>query len=142
MGFGSTEWVHLFVEAKKVVYEDRARWYADQAFAEVPVEKLISKSYAKTRGQLISPDKAAKNYPAGDPRLERGDTIYLTVADRHGTMVSLIQSNYRGMGSGITPPSLGFGLQDRGELFDGLSLSGKPESDVKPASSPSRSISG
>ena len=116
--FGSTEWVHLFVEAKKVAYEDRARWYADMDFAEVPVEQLISKSYSKTRGKLISRDKAAKNYPAGDPRLERGDTIYLTVADRHGTMVSLIQSNYRGMGSGITPPSLGFGLQDRGELFD------------------------
>jgi gamma-glutamyltranspeptidase/glutathione hydrolase len=110
--------VHLFVEAKKIVYEDRAKWYADMSFADVPVEKLISKSYAKTRRKLIDTKKAQQKIPAGDPRLEKGDTIYLTVADSDGMMVSLIQSNYRGMGSGITPPTLGFGLQDRGELFD------------------------
>jgi gamma-glutamyltranspeptidase / glutathione hydrolase len=118
MGFGSAEWVHLFVEAKKIVYEDRARWYADMAFAEVPVGKLISKAYAKTRGKCFDAKKAQRQIPAGDPRLEKGDTIYLTVADATGMMVSLIQSNYRGMGSGMTPPTLGFGLQDRGELFD------------------------
>jgi gamma-glutamyltranspeptidase/glutathione hydrolase len=118
MGFGSAAWVHLFVEAKKIVYEDRAKWYADMSFADVPVEKLISKSYAKTRRKLIDTKKAQQKIPAGDPRLEKGDTIYLTVADSDGMMVSLIQSNYRGMGSGITPPTLGFGLQDRGELFD------------------------
>jgi gamma-glutamyltranspeptidase/glutathione hydrolase len=117
MGFGSAEYVHTFVEAKKLAFEDRARYYVDMDFAEVPVERLISKAYAAERRKLISPTKAAKSLPAGDVRLEDGDTIYLTVADREGNMVSLIQSNYRGMGSGMTPGELGFVLQDRAELF-------------------------
>ena len=118
MGFGSAAWVHLFVEAKKLVFEDRARFYADPAFEKLPVDQLISKPYAAKRGKLIDLNVANKAVKAGAPRAEKGDTIYLTVADRDGTMVSLIQSNYRGMGSGMTPPTLGFCLQDRGELFD------------------------
>jgi gamma-glutamyltranspeptidase/glutathione hydrolase len=116
--FGSPEHVHLFVEAKKLAYEDRARFYADMEFNQVPVAQLISKEYAVARKKLIDPDRAAQSYDAGNPALETGETIYLTVADKDGNMVSLIQSNYRGMGSGMTPGDLGFVLQDRGELFD------------------------
>lgn len=115
MGFGSPEYLHLFTEVKKLVYEDRAKYYADPAFAAIPVEKLISKEYALERNKLISTSRSARSYPAGN--LETPETIYLTVADRNGNMVSLIQSNYRGMGSGMTPPDLGFVLQNRGELF-------------------------
>jgi gamma-glutamyltranspeptidase/glutathione hydrolase len=115
MGYGSKEYIHAFVEAKKLAYEDRAKYYADPAFNELPVEHLVSKQYAAQRRALINPDRAARTYPAGE--LEQGNTIYMTVADRHGNMVSLIQSNYRGMGSGMTPYELGFVLQDRGELF-------------------------
>ncbi len=115
MGFGSPEYIHLFTEAKKLAYEDRAKFYADPDFAEVPVNWLISKEYAKERNSLISMDRAALSYPAG--KLEKGETVYMTVADQYGNMVSLIQSNYRGMGSGMTPYGLGFVLQDRGELF-------------------------
>ncbi len=117
MGFGSAEYLHTLVEAKKLAYEDRAKYYADMDFVDVPVAHLISKDYAKERRALISPTKASKSLPAGDARLEEGDTIYLTVADKDGNMVSLIQSNYRGMGSGMTPGELGFVLQDRAELF-------------------------
>jgi gamma-glutamyltranspeptidase/glutathione hydrolase len=115
MGFGSKEYMHLFTEAKKLAYEDRAKFYADMDFNSVPVKTLISKDYAKDRAPLIDPEQAADSYPAG--KLRDGDTIYLTVADEDGNMVSLIQSNFRGMGSGMTPPGLGFILQDRGELF-------------------------
>jgi gamma-glutamyltranspeptidase/glutathione hydrolase len=114
MGFGSAEHLHVLTEAKKIAFEDRARYYADPAFAKIPVRELISKSYAKERRKLLDAKKAAKRYDAG--KLRDGDTIYLTTADRDGMMVSLIQSNYRGMGSGMAPP-LGFILQDRGELF-------------------------
>ena len=117
MGFGSAEYVHTLVEAKKLAFEDRARYYADMDFVDVPVEMLISKEYAAERRRLISADAAAASYAAGDAGLEEGDTIYLTVADADGNMVSLIQSNYRGMGSGMTPGDLGFVLQNRAELF-------------------------
>jgi gamma-glutamyltranspeptidase/glutathione hydrolase len=117
MGFDSPEYVHVFTEAKKLAFEDRARFYADPDFNKLPVKQLISKSYANQRGKLIDINKAGRSYPAGNPALEKGDTIYLTVADKDGNMVSLIQSNYRGMGSGMTPPGLGFILQDRGEMF-------------------------
>ncbi len=117
MGFGSAEYIHTFVEAKKLAFEDRAKYYADMDFVDVPVETLISKSYANERRKLIDANKASKSLPAGDAKLENGDTIYLTVADADGNMVSLIQSNYRGMGSGMTPGDLGFILQDRAELF-------------------------
>ena len=117
-GFGSPEHVHLFVEAKKLAFADRARWYADPAFHPAPVERLISKDYARERGALISMDTALREVQPGTPaQLDEGDTIYLTTADADGMMVSLIQSNYRGMGSGMAPPGLGFILQDRGEQF-------------------------
>ncbi|MFD0739764.1 gamma-glutamyltransferase [Lysobacter koreensis] len=117
-GFGSVEHVHLFTEAKKLAFADRARWYADPAFAKAPVQKLIGKPYARQRGKLISMDKAAREVqPATPAELDEGDTIYMTVADADGMMVSLIQSNYRGMGSGMAPPGLGFIFQDRGEQF-------------------------
>ncbi|MEW9797340.1 gamma-glutamyltransferase [Alteromonas sp. CYL-A6] len=114
MGFGSADYIHTFVEAKKLAFEDRARYYADMAFSDVPVDWLISKDYAAKRQALIDPKKAAERVDAG---VIDGDTIYMTVADKDGNMVSLIQSNYRGMGSGMTPPGLGFILQNRGELF-------------------------
>lgn len=114
MGYGSPEYIHTFVEAKKLAFEDRAKYYADPAFNAIPVDWLISKEYAQQRKALINPQRAAKRYDAG---LNDGDTIYLTTADKEGNMVSLIQSNYRGMGSGMTPDGLGFILQDRGEMF-------------------------
>ena len=123
IAFGSPEHIHLFVEAKKLAFADRARWYADPAFqpggaeaAAALVQRLLSKEYAATRRALIDPDTAAEAVDAGGP-LNQGDTIYLTTADKDGMMVSLIQSNYRGMGSGMAPPGLGFILQDRGEMF-------------------------
>jgi gamma-glutamyltranspeptidase/glutathione hydrolase len=116
-GFGSVEHLHAFIEAKKVAFEDRAKFYADPAFATLPLAGLLSKDYAAQRRKLIDPDHAAARYDAGNPALRQGDTIYLTTADSSGMMVSLIQSNYRGMGSGMSPPGLGFILQDRGELF-------------------------
>ncbi len=117
-GFGSADHVHWFVEAKKLAFADRARYYADPAFAAAPVQGLISKAYATARRAEIDPARAARAVDAGNPALYQGDTIYLAVADAERNMVSLIQSNYRGIGSGICPPGLGFGLQDRGELFD------------------------
>ena len=115
MGFGTSDYIHLFTEAKKVVYEDRAKYYADTNFSNIPVEKLISKEYANERSKLINLKKSSKSFNPGN--LEIGDTIYLTVADSFGNMVSLIQSNYRGMGSGVVPDNTGFMLQDRGEMF-------------------------
>ena len=115
MGFDSAEYIHLFVEAKKLAFEDRAKYYADSNFSSIPTTKLISKEYALERNKLIDMSTAAKRFDAG---LEDGDTIYLTVADKYGNMVSLIQSNYRGMGSGIVPDNSGFMLQDRGEMFN------------------------
>lgn len=115
MGFGSAEYIHVFTEAKKLAFEDRARFYADPTFGNVPVSQLISKKYAAERRKLIDNNRAAKIYDAG--KIEAGNTIYLTVADKFGNMVSLIQSNYRGMGSGMCPTDLGFVLQDRGEMF-------------------------
>ena len=114
--FGSPEHVHLFTEAKKLAFADRAALIADPAFGKTPVTKLLSREYADARRKLIDPDKAAKSVDAGAV-FNEGDTVYLTVADPDGMMVSLIQSNYRGMGSGMAPPGLGFILQDRGEQF-------------------------
>lgn len=111
--FGSAEHLHLFTEAKKLAFEDRAKYYADMDFFDVPVEKLLSDEYANERRKEIT-DKAGQ-YSAG--KISAGETIYMTVADKEGNMISLIQSNYRGMGSGMVAPGLGFMLQDRGELF-------------------------
>ena len=115
MGFGSAQYIHTFTEAKKLAFEDRAKFYADLRFSKVPVTQLISKKYAAERRKLINPSRAARIVNSG--KIEAGNTIYLTVADRFGNMVSLIQSNYRGMGSGMCPTGLGFILQDRGEMF-------------------------
>lgn len=118
MGFGSPGYAHLFFEAKKLAFEDRAKFYGDPAFGAIPVKELIAKPYAEARRRLIDTARAGTSYEAGNPALDDGDTIYLTVADGEGNMVSLIQSNFRGMGSGMVPDGLGFMLQDRGELFN------------------------
>jgi gamma-glutamyltranspeptidase/glutathione hydrolase len=115
--FGSAEHIHLFVEAKKLAYEDRAKYYADPAFTKIPVEQLISKQYADERRKLIQPGHASDNFTPGDIALKQGETVYLTVADDEGNMVSLIQSNFSAFGSGLVPDSLGFVLQNRGALF-------------------------
>lgn len=117
MEHNSAEYLHHLVEAKKLAFEDRAQYYADPAKSKVPVEQLLSPSYTNARRRLIDPAKAATDVAHGDPRLQHGDTIFLTVADDKRNMVSLIQSNYRGFGSGLVPDGLGFCFQDRGELF-------------------------
>jgi len=137
MGRNSPETLHTMIEAKKIAWADRAKFYADPAFAKIPLPGLLSKSYAAERRKLIDPNHAAKQVEAGNPQdsagappgvsargrvgssslMDQGDTIYMCTADDEGNMVSLIQSNYRGMGSGIVVPGLGFMFQDRGELF-------------------------
>jgi gamma-glutamyltranspeptidase/glutathione hydrolase len=117
LGRNSPETLHAMIEAKKIAWADRAKFYADPAFAKIPLAELISKPYAAERRKLIDPNHAAKKVAPGNPALNQGDTIYLCAADDEGNMVSLIQSNYRGMGSGIVVPGLGFMFQDRGELF-------------------------
>ena len=140
VGRNSPDALHTMIEAKKIAWADRAKFYADPAFARIPLAGLLSKEYAAERRKLIDPEHAAKAVEAGVPpenpgsqptrlplqdpgatpersRLDVGDTIYLCTADDEGNMVSLIQSNYRGMGSGIVVPGLGFMFQDRGELF-------------------------
>ncbi|MDG1437726.1 MAG: gamma-glutamyltransferase [Emcibacteraceae bacterium] len=117
MGRDNPDYWHAFVEASKVVYEDRARFYADPDFYKVSVEKLLSKEYAAERRKLIDMDKAAAEIEHGDPKLLEGDTIYLTIADENGMMISLIQSNYSQMGSGLVPDGLGFAFQNRGSSF-------------------------
>jgi len=126
MGWGTAGAMHAFIEAKKLAYEDRARHYGDPAFQRIPIQELLDKDYARRRRALISDTVAALRYDPGDVALKQSDTIYLTTADATGMVVSLIQSNYRGMGSGMVPEGLGFGLQDRGEAF--LLKSGHPNS--------------
>lgn len=117
MGFDNPKYLHLLVEAKKLAFEDRARLYADPAFGAIPIGELISKEYAAERRALIDLERAAKTFAPGIPHADTGDTIYVTTADRDGNMVSLIQSNFSGHGSGMTPPTLGFCFQNRGALF-------------------------
>jgi len=141
MGRNSPETLHAMIEAKKIAWADRAKFYADPDFAKIPLGGLLSKGYAAGRRKLIDPNHAAKSVEAGHPEsgagtpsrrsagnsargraasssaIDDGDTIYMCTADDEGNMVSLIQSNYRGMGSGIVVPGLGFMFQDRGELF-------------------------
>jgi gamma-glutamyltranspeptidase/glutathione hydrolase len=117
MGYNSPEALHVMIEAKKLAFEDRAKFYADPEFTKIPLAGLLSKEYAAARRKLIDPNRAGRSYDAGNPATQQGDTIYLTTADAEGNMVSLIQSNYRGMGSGICVPGLGFTFQDRGEMF-------------------------
>lgn len=116
--FGSVHYLHALIECKKLAYEDRARAIADPDFAELPVSALIDSDYLDGRRATIRSDRANERVTAGPAALACGDTINLSVADADGNMLSLIQSNFRGMGSGMTPPTLGFGLQDRGQLFD------------------------
>jgi gamma-glutamyltranspeptidase/glutathione hydrolase len=117
MGRDSPETLHTMIEAKKIAWADRAKFYADPAFTKIPLARLLSKGYAAERRKLIDLNHAAKQVEAGNLTLDQGDTIYMCTADDEGNMVSLIQSNYRGMGSGIVVPGLGFMFQDRGELF-------------------------
>ena len=117
MGPDSPDYWHLLVEAKKLAFADRAKFYADPVFAKVPVGELISKEYAARRAKLIDPKKALVNVPAGDPKLSTSETIYLCVVDKDRNCVSLIQSNYNGFGSGLCCPGTGFGIQNRGCLF-------------------------
>ncbi len=118
LGRESADFWHLLVEAKKLAYADRARYYTDPAFAAVPIAELISKAYARQRFGLIDMDRASTEVGHGDPvALNRKETTYLCAADRDGMMVSFIQSNYTGFGSGYAVPELGIGLQNRGNMF-------------------------
>jgi gamma-glutamyltranspeptidase/glutathione hydrolase len=115
-GFQTPLSIHLGAEAKRLAYEDRARWYGDPNFSRLPVDWLISKGYAAERAKLIRPDRINTSIRPGEAP-SQGDTTYFSVADKNGMMVSMIQSNFRGMGSGLVPDGLGFMFQDRGQLF-------------------------
>jgi gamma-glutamyltranspeptidase/glutathione hydrolase len=117
MGRGSADALHVMVEAKRLAFEDLYKFYADTASYNAPIAELISDGYAAKRRALIDMKRANPNTPPGEIKLRHGDTTYLTTADSDGMMVSLIQSNYRGMGSGLVADGLGFMFQDRGELF-------------------------
>ena len=117
MGHNSADHLHVMAEAKKLAFEDRARFYADPDYYGVPLDGLLSKEYAAQRRALIDMECALTTVDHGDAKLLEGDTVYLTVADSSGMMVSLIQSNYMGMGSGLVPDGLGFMLQNRGAQF-------------------------
>jgi gamma-glutamyltranspeptidase/glutathione hydrolase len=117
MGAGSADAITAMLESKRLSYEDLAKWYADPAFVDVPMKALLSNGYADKRRKLIDIARANPDVGPGDPRLGQGDTTYFCTADKDGMMVSIIQSNYRGMGSGLVADHLGFMFQDRGELF-------------------------
>ena len=117
MGHNSAQYLHTLVEIKKIVYEDRARYYADLKFSKIPIEKLLTDEYAQQRLKHFNSRRANRKIPYGDIGLEHGDTVYLTVVDKDRNAISLIQSNYAGFGSGMVPEGLGFCLQDRGALF-------------------------
>jgi gamma-glutamyltranspeptidase/glutathione hydrolase len=137
MGPKSADYWHLLIEAKRLAYADRARYYADPEFAKVPVAELISKPYAESRRKLIQMDRAMGDVEPGDPKLGLGDTTYLCVVDKDRNCVSLIQSNYNGFGSGKTPPELGFAIQNRGTLF---SLDPKHPNHLEPHKRPFHTI--
>ncbi|HTQ12354.1 MAG TPA: gamma-glutamyltransferase family protein [Rhizomicrobium sp.] len=137
MGVGSADTLTAMLEAKRLAYEDLAKWYADPAFVHVPMKGLLSDAYADERRKLIDLAHANPDFGPGDPRLHDGDTIYLTTADKDGMMVSLIQSNYRGMGSGLVADHLGFMFQDRGELY---SLNPKDANVYAPGKRPFQTI--
>jgi len=117
LGRDNPDFWHVMVEAKKLAFEDRARYYADPAFATVPVAGLLDKGYARRQAARINLTRAAKTLEPGSPALGAGDTTFLATADERGMMVALIQSNYAGFGSGYVIPELGFALQNRGALF-------------------------
>ncbi len=109
--------LHTQIEAQKLAYQDLDRYVADMRFSKVPVEGMISMEYARERARLIDPDKARCDVAPGDPAKIHGDTIYLSVVDREGNIVSLIQSLYQHFGSGVVVDDYGFALQNRGGLF-------------------------
>ncbi|MGF1581106.1 MAG: gamma-glutamyltransferase [Gemmataceae bacterium] len=117
MGPRSADYWHLFIEAKKLAFEDRAKFYSDPAFNKLPIQGLISKKYADERRKLIDMKKAITDLKPGDPKLQHGDTVYLTVVDKDRNCVSFIQSTYYGFGSQHVAGDLGFALQNRGNLF-------------------------
>ncbi|CAG5003222.1 Glutathione hydrolase-like YwrD proenzyme [Dyadobacter sp. CECT 9275] len=117
MKHNSAEYLHLLIEAKKLAFEDRARYYADPEFARIPLARLLSKEYASERRRLIDPKQASRKFDTSQSVLKEGDTVYLTVADDDGNMVSLIQSNMLEFGSGMVPDGLGFVFQNRGTSF-------------------------
>ncbi|MCP5047113.1 MAG: gamma-glutamyltransferase [bacterium] len=117
MGHNTAEYLHTLLEVKKLAFEDRARFYADPKFSKLPLKTLLSDEYAKRRLKLFNPKRANRKILPDPAILEHGDTIYLTVVDKDRNAISLIQSNYRGFGSGMSPDGLGFTLQDRGEMF-------------------------
>ena len=118
MGRESADFWHVMTEAKKLAFADRARYYADPAFTKTPLSRLLSKDYARERAALIDMKRAAATDAPGEVRaLDQSETTFLCTADAGGMMVSLIQSNYTGFGSGYVVPELGFGIQDRGGLF-------------------------
>jgi gamma-glutamyltranspeptidase / glutathione hydrolase len=137
MGAGSADALTLMLESKRLAFEDLAKWYADPKFAKIPIKGLLSDRYADERRRLIAANHANPNLGPGNPRLYDGDTTYLTVADKDGMMVSLIQSNYRGMGSGLIADGLGFMFQNRGELF---SLDPKAANGYAPGKRPFHTI--
>ena len=137
MGPESPDYWHLFVEAKKLAFADRAKFYADPVFAKVPVQDLISKEYAAKRAKLLDPKKALTDVPAGDPKLSTSETIYLCTVDKDRNCVSLIQSNYSGFGSGLCCPGTGFGIQNRGCLF---ALDEKHANKLEPGKRPFHTI--
>ena len=117
MGPASLETVATVLEAKRLAYEDMARYYGDPRFARIPMDTLLSDAYADERRKLINIEKPSRSVRPGEAQFSVGDTTYLTVADKDGMMVSLIQSNYRGLGSGLVADGLGFMFHDRAELF-------------------------
>ncbi|MEO1523835.1 MAG: gamma-glutamyltransferase [Planctomycetota bacterium] len=117
MGRGSAEYLHVLVEAKRLAFADRAKFYSDPAFNELPIQELISKKYGDAQRTRIDLETAAEDVEAGEPKLQNGDTVYLTVVDEERNCCSFIQSNYYGFGSKRTPAELGFALQNRGALF-------------------------
>ena len=116
LGFNSPETLHLMIESKKLAFEDRAKHYSDPDFNKLPHDRLISKEYGAQRASMIT-DSALERITSGVDALKEGGTIFLTTADKHGNMVSLIQSNFRGMGTGFVVPGLGFSFHNRGELY-------------------------
>jgi gamma-glutamyltranspeptidase/glutathione hydrolase len=117
MGPGSADALHVMIEAKRLAFEDLAKFYGDPAFVNVPIRQLLSEAYADERRALIRMDRANGSIGPGEPKLVAGDTTYLTVADKDGMMISIIQSLYSGLGAGLVPDGLGFAFQNRGALF-------------------------
>jgi gamma-glutamyltranspeptidase / glutathione hydrolase len=120
-GFHSTNAMHVMIEAKKLAYADMLRYVGDPKFSKVPVDALLSKPRAAERARLVDAAKAACQVEpanlAGVTDAQGSDTIYMSIIDKDGNIVSLIQSNYSGFGSGLVPPGAGFMLHNRGGLF-------------------------